>query len=120
MNTDDRSLLLLGMLKAQRSHGYQMHEFIEKNLARVADLKKATAYATLDKLAKEGLVQTTSKQVGNRPPRGRRSLVLTSPSLPTKPSWLSPTPRSRRWDRLQTARRRLTSRLRPPAAPRSA
>jgi DNA-binding PadR family transcriptional regulator len=69
MNADDRYLLLLGMLKTQRSHGYQVHEFIEKNLARVADMKKATAYATLDKLSKEGLVDATSEQVGNRPPR---------------------------------------------------
>lgn len=69
MHADDRSLLLLGMLKAQRGHGYQVHEFIEKNLARVADMKKATAYATLDKLAKEGLVDATQEQVGNRPPR---------------------------------------------------
>lgn len=32
-------------------------------------MKKATAYATLDKLSKEGLVDATSEQVGNRPPR---------------------------------------------------
>ncbi len=69
MAPDDRALLLLGMLKAQRSHGYQVHEFIEKNLARVADMKKATAYATLDKLAHEGLIDVTAEQVGNRPTR---------------------------------------------------
>lgn len=65
----ERAILLLGMIKTQRSHGYLVNDFIERNLSRVADMKKATAYATLDKLAKDGWVRVTTEQVGNRPPR---------------------------------------------------
>lgn len=65
----ERELLLLGILKMQRQHGYQINEFIERNLCNVTDMKKATAYATLDRLAKAGLVEMQTEQVGNRPPR---------------------------------------------------
>lgn len=66
---DQRALLLLGLLKTQHSHGYQLHEFIERNLSRVADVKKPTAYATLDRLCAEGFVEVHQEQHGNRPPR---------------------------------------------------
>jgi DNA-binding PadR family transcriptional regulator len=66
---DERSLLLLGLLKAQSQHGYQLNEFIEKNLSRVTDMKKATAYAVLDRLKAAGLIAETVEQEGNRPPR---------------------------------------------------
>ncbi|NWJ47260.1 MAG: PadR family transcriptional regulator [Chloroflexi bacterium] len=66
---DDQSLLLLGILKAQSQHGYQINEFIEKNLSRVTNMKKATAYATLDRLSKAGYVTVTFEQEGNRPQR---------------------------------------------------
>lgn len=65
----ERAILLLGMIKSERSHGYLVNDFIERNLSRVADMKKATAYATLDKLARDGLVTVTTEQVGHRPPR---------------------------------------------------
>ncbi|MEI7554511.1 PadR family transcriptional regulator [Candidatus Chlorohelix sp.] len=66
---DDQSLLLLGILKVQSQHGYQINEFIEKNLSRVTNMKKATAYATLERLAKAGYVTVTFEQEGNRPQR---------------------------------------------------
>jgi len=66
---DERELLLLGMLKAQSQHGYQINEFIERNLSQVTDMKKATAYAVLDRLGRDGYVSVESDQVGNRPPR---------------------------------------------------
>lgn len=66
---DERTLLLLGLLKAQSRHGYQLNEFIEKNLSRITDMKKATAYATLDRLKASGLISETVEQEGNRPPR---------------------------------------------------
>lgn len=66
---DERALLLLGLLKAQSQHGYQINEFIERNLCNVTDMKKATAYATLDRLSHAGYVEVQTEQVGNRPPR---------------------------------------------------
>lgn len=66
---DERELLILGLLKSQSQHGYQINEFIEKNLGRVTDMKKATAYALLKRLNKEGCVNVSHEQEGNRPPR---------------------------------------------------
>ena len=66
---DERALLLLGLLRAQSQHGYQINEFIEHNLSRITAMKKTTAYAMLDRLANDGLVATHTEQVGNRPPR---------------------------------------------------
>lgn len=66
---DERALLLLGILMAQSQHGYQINEFIEKNLGRVTDMKKSTAYATLDRLSDAGYVKMHAEQEGNRPVR---------------------------------------------------
>lgn len=66
---DERELLLLGLLKAQSQHGYQINEFIERNLSRVTDLKKPTAYAILDRLGRSGYITVQTEQEGNRPPR---------------------------------------------------
>lgn len=66
---DERALLLLGMLKAQSQHGYQINEFIERNLSCITDMKKATAYAILERLSDAGFVSVHVEQEGNRPPR---------------------------------------------------
>lgn len=66
---DERALLLLGLLRTQSQHGYQINEFIEKNLSRVTDMKKATAYAVLERLSRDGFVAVHTEQEGNRPPR---------------------------------------------------
>ncbi len=65
----ERELLLLGILMAHSQHGYQINEFIEMNLSRVTDMKKPTAYATLDRLAAQGFVEVRTEQAGNRPVR---------------------------------------------------
>src|SRR5690606_12464627 len=63
-------LLLLGLLMAQRQHGYSINEFIERNLGRVSGMKRATAYALLEKLERDGLARMeTVETVGNYPPR---------------------------------------------------
>ena len=66
---ENRSLILLGILISQSQHGYQINEFIEKNLGMVTDMKKATAYTILDKLSHSGYIDVTIEQDGNRPPR---------------------------------------------------
>jgi DNA-binding PadR family transcriptional regulator len=65
----ERELLLLGLLRQARMYGYQLHEFIERDLATCTDLKKPTAYFLLDKMAKQGLISETEEREGNRPPR---------------------------------------------------
>ncbi len=66
---NEQALLLLGLLKAQSQHGYQLNEFIERNLGRMTDMKKATAYAVLERLSQAGYVSVHSAQEGNRPVR---------------------------------------------------
>jgi len=66
---DERTLLLLGILKSQSLHGYQINEFIDKNLSRITSMKKATAYSILDKLNTAGFISVREDQEGNRPPR---------------------------------------------------
>jgi DNA-binding PadR family transcriptional regulator len=53
----------------QSQHGYQINEFIERNLSTVTDMKKPTAYATLDKLNQKGFIDIQLEQEGNRPTR---------------------------------------------------
>ena len=62
-------LLLLGILRQQQMHGYQLYEFIERDLAACTDLKKSAAYYLLNKMAEDNWVVETQAQEGNRPPR---------------------------------------------------
>jgi len=66
---DERTLLLLGLLKSQSQHGYQINEFIESNVCHVTTMKKPTAYALLERLERDGYVTVRSEQDGNRPTR---------------------------------------------------
>jgi DNA-binding PadR family transcriptional regulator len=66
---DEHELLLLGLLVSQSQHGYQLNEFIERDLAHLTNMKKGNAYATLGRLAKEGYINLEITQEGNRPLR---------------------------------------------------
>lgn len=65
----DRYLLLLGLLRHQEMHGYQINEFIDQQMSFCIDLKRPTAYYLLDKLCREGYVRLESEKVGKRPER---------------------------------------------------
>ncbi len=65
----ENELLLLGLLVHQSQHGYQINEFIEKELSHITDMKKGNAYATLDRMTRDGLVNVRHEQEGNRPQR---------------------------------------------------
>ncbi len=65
----EKKLLLLGLLRRQEMHGYQLNEFIDNNLALCTDLKRPTAYYLLDQMAKDGWISAETEQEGNRPPR---------------------------------------------------
>ena len=65
----ERKLLLLGLLRQQEMHGYQLFEFIERDLASCTDLTKPTAYYLLNKMAEDGWISEETSQEGNRPPR---------------------------------------------------
>lgn len=66
---DERALLLLGILRGQSQHGYQINELIERDLAHVTDMKKPTAYALLDRLEHSGAISVHTEREGARPPR---------------------------------------------------
>jgi DNA-binding PadR family transcriptional regulator len=63
----ERELLLLGVLRHGEMHGYQLHDFIERNMAFCTDLKKPTAYFLLDKMQENGWVTVKEAREGNRP-----------------------------------------------------
>jgi len=65
----EKKLLLLGLLRRQEMHGYQLNEFIDNNLSLCTDLKKPTAYYLLDQMCKNGWISAATEQDGNRPPR---------------------------------------------------
>jgi|DewCreStandDraft_5_1066085.scaffolds.fasta_scaffold24460_2 DNA-binding PadR family transcriptional regulator len=62
-------LLLLGLLKQGERHGYQLYDFIERNLTICTNLKKPSAYFLLNKMEAEGLISVVETRSGNRPPR---------------------------------------------------
>ena len=65
----DRELLLLGLLRHEGMHGYQLAEFIQKDLASCTSLKKSTAYYVLDRMEKDGWVSRITEREGSRPER---------------------------------------------------
>jgi DNA-binding PadR family transcriptional regulator len=65
----DSKLLLLGLLRRQEMHGYQLVEYIEKAMATCTDLKKPGAYYLLNRMAQDGWIEERTEQEGNRPPR---------------------------------------------------
>ncbi len=65
----ERELLLLGLLRAEEMHGYQLNEFIDSHLGSTVHLKKPTAYRLLNQMADDGWVTYRTEQEGNRPPR---------------------------------------------------
>jgi DNA-binding PadR family transcriptional regulator len=69
LTMDENELLILGLLREQDQHGYQINEFIEQNLGRLTTMKRPTAYATLDRLHRQGYVSVRTEQPGNRAPR---------------------------------------------------
>ena len=66
---NQKKLLLLGLLRAHSQHGYEVNDFIEKNLSVCIEIKRSTAYSTLDTLCASGHVTMRLEQAGNRPPR---------------------------------------------------
>jgi len=66
---DERVLLLLGLLATQEQHTYRLNEFIERNLSRLSRMRKATAYALLERMERAGLVTSSTQEAGNRPAR---------------------------------------------------
>ena len=65
----DHTLLVLGLLKLQEMHGYQLSDLVDRRLKYLTDLKKPTLYHLLAKLEKDGDVTKSASREGNRPER---------------------------------------------------
>ena len=65
----DRKLLLLGLLRQQEMHGYQLYEFVDRYLSTCTDMKKPTAYYLLNQMGQDEWIAEEISQKGNRPPR---------------------------------------------------
>jgi DNA-binding PadR family transcriptional regulator len=65
----DHALLVLGLLKLQEMHGYQLSDLIDRRLKYLTDLKKPTLYHLLGKLEAAGDVTRHVSREGNRPER---------------------------------------------------
>lgn len=66
-NPSAYDLLLLGLLRKQAMHGYQLIEIIDRVMASCVDLKKPTAYFLLNRMAKAGWVTSSNHKHENRP-----------------------------------------------------
>ena len=65
----DRELLLLGLLLQGQMHGYHLNEYLQHTMGFCTDMKKPTAYYTLNRLEKEEYIQHQMQREGNRPER---------------------------------------------------
>ncbi len=71
----ERKLLLLGLLRSQEMHGYQLNEAIDSHLRASMHVKKPTAYRLLNEMAKDEWIACKEGQEGNRPLRRIYSLT---------------------------------------------
>jgi DNA-binding PadR family transcriptional regulator len=65
----ERKLLLLGLLRSQELHGYQINELIDAHLGTSIQLKKPTVYKLLGDMENDGWIRYHEEQEGNYPTR---------------------------------------------------
>ena len=65
----EKKLLLLGLLRDQEMHGYQLNEMLGQGSGIPIKLSKPNAYRVLNKMEQEGWVTYREEREGNRPPR---------------------------------------------------
>ena len=65
----EKRLLLLGGLRSQAMHGYQLNEMLSHNAGLAITLTKSNAYKLLKQMEQDGWISARQEQEGNRPPR---------------------------------------------------
>jgi DNA-binding PadR family transcriptional regulator len=65
----EKKLLLLGVLRGQEMHGYQLSHHLGHGGGMAVTLTKSNAYKLLGKMEEEGWVTHHEEREGNRPPR---------------------------------------------------
>lgn len=72
----ERKLLLLGLLRLQEMHGYQINELIDAHLGTSIQLKKPTVYKLLATMLDDGWIRYYEEQEGNYPTRRVYQITL--------------------------------------------
>jgi DNA-binding PadR family transcriptional regulator len=75
-NHMERKLLLLGMLRTNEMHGYQINELVDMHLGSSIHMTKPTAYRLLNRMVEDGWILFREEQEGNRPLRRVYSITL--------------------------------------------
>ncbi len=65
----EKKLLILGVLRNQEMHGYQLSEHLYHHVGMAITLKRSNAYKLLNKMEEDGWVNHHEEREGNRPPR---------------------------------------------------
>lgn len=65
----EKKLLLLGMLRIQHMHGYQLNEMLADSAGSVVRLRRSNAYKLLNTMEEEGWITYHEEREGGRPPR---------------------------------------------------
>ena len=65
----ERKLLLLGLIRLDEMHGYQINELIDAHLGTSIELKKPTVYKLLASMVDDGWIRFYEEQEGNYPTR---------------------------------------------------
>jgi DNA-binding PadR family transcriptional regulator len=64
-----KKLLLLGLLRSQKLHGYGLVEYLNSHETGGAAIRKSNAYRLLRVLEDDGLIRSRTEREGNRPER---------------------------------------------------
>ena len=64
-----KKLLLLGLLRGQKLHGYGLVEYLSSHATGGASIGKSNAYRLLRVLEDDGLIRSRTERDGNRPER---------------------------------------------------
>jgi DNA-binding PadR family transcriptional regulator len=64
-----KKLLLLGLLRSQKLHGYGVLDYLTSHSTGGAAIGKSNAYRLLKVMEKDGLIRSVTERDGNRPER---------------------------------------------------
>lgn len=75
----DKELWVLGLLRHQPLHGYDLHRIVRSHGVLYRDLKKANLYHLLERLARDGYL-SVEVEPGTRGARGARLIYTITPA----------------------------------------
>ena len=64
-----KKLLLLGLLRGQKMHGYGVLDYLDSHTAGGSAIGKSNAYRLLRVMESDGLIRSSAERDGNRPER---------------------------------------------------